>query len=532
MKWRFTAVLGLLLLGTPIGAQAPAQPSRRPKLVIVIAVDQFSADLFNEYRGHFTGGLRRLAQGAAFANGYQAHAVTHTCPGHAAIVTGDHPSRTGVIADHWYDFSAARANKEIDCGEDETAATFTASPGHLRVPTFGDRLKETSPSSRVVVVAGKERTAAMLGGRAFDERWWWDEIRFVENGPSASLPLAAQVNAAVDKAIAQPTEALVPPDFCVGKDRAFDVGGFSVGTFRFQHAGGDASVFANGPELDAATLTLAAALTQQLQLGRRPATDLLAIGLSATDLVGHRYGNGGLEMCLQLASLDRDLGDFFELLDEQHIDYAVVLSADHGSLDIPARLHARGVADAAALDGAATIAAISAQVARRLGLTDPVLAGDGYLTPNVPPGRRNEVLTLARQLLTAQPQVHSVYTKTEVAVHPMPKAPPEDWSILDRLRASYDAERSGDLEVVYKPNVTPPRTTKGYVAGHGSAWDYDRKVPILFWWPGLAPQNRPESAMTVDIMPTLASLVGLTIPQGEVDGHCLDLLPGPESNCR
>lgn len=532
MKARFAALLALLLFGAPACAQAPATPSVGPKLIVVIAVDQFSAALFNEYRGHFTGGLRRMSNGVVFANGYQAHGGTETCPGHSVIVTGDFPARTGIIANRWYDFSASRRNKEIYCAEDENAATFTVSSVHLRVPTLGDRLKQANPASRVVVVSGKDRSAAMMAGHSFDQRWWWQDNRFVQNGFSASLPIAAQVNAAVAQAIGQAREPLVPPAYCAGKDKAFAAGGQTLGTFRFQRAAGDASVFSNGPELDAATLTLAAALTQQMQLGRRAATDMLAIGLSATDFVGHEYGPGGLEMCLQLASLDQDLGDFFAVLDQNQIDYAVVLTADHGSLDIPERLRAQGISDAARLNGAAEMPAISTAIASRLGITGPIFAGDWYLTPNVPAGRRQEALALAKQLLMQQPHVHSVYTKAEVAAQPMPRGAPEKWSILERLRASYDAQRSGDLAVVYQPDITPAQSTPGYVAGHGSVWDYDRKVPILFWWPGIAQQDRSESAMAVDIVPTLASLIGLSVPTGEIDGHCLDLRPGPASNCR
>jgi hypothetical protein len=140
---------------------------------------------------------------------------------------------------------------------------------------------------------------------------------------------------------------------------------------------------------------------------------------------------------------------------------------------------------------------------------------------------------MARQLLTSHPQVEAVYSKEQVAAHPMPTARAEAWSVLDRLRASFDPQRSGDLAVVYKPNVTPiPKPIAGYVATHGSVWDYDRKVPILFWWKGLAPQDRRESAMTVDILPTLASLIGLKVSQSQIDGHCLDLDAGPASNCK
>ena len=91
-------------------AQAPQAP---PKLMIVISVDQLSADLWDEYRPQFTGGFARLASGTVFRNGYQSHATTETCPGHSTILTGDRPARTGIISNGWANWDTPRADKAI-----------------------------------------------------------------------------------------------------------------------------------------------------------------------------------------------------------------------------------------------------------------------------------------------------------------------------------------------------------------------------------------------------------------------------------
>ena len=154
------------LIGLFAAAPAPAPPPvslkpDAPKLVVVISVDQFSADLFDEYRSQFTGGLARLASGTAFHNGYQAHAGTETCPGHSTILTGSHPTHTGIIANTWVDQSLTRSDRTVYCAEDErvpgsSTTSYTVSPMHLRVPTLGDLLKQQSPRSLNVAVAGKE----------------------------------------------------------------------------------------------------------------------------------------------------------------------------------------------------------------------------------------------------------------------------------------------------------------------------------------------------------------------------------------
>ncbi|MDP8995293.1 MAG: alkaline phosphatase family protein, partial [Pseudomonadota bacterium] len=174
---RRTCAAALLALAL-IAAPAAAQPQRPPRLIVAISVDQLSADLFAQYRDHFTGGFRRLSGGAVFPAGYQAHAATETCPGHSTILTGARPSRTGIIANNWFDLGLARDDQRVYCAEDpnvpgSTSSAYTLSAYHLRVPTLGDYLKRADPRSRVVAVAGKDRAAMMMGGRAADQRWWW-----------------------------------------------------------------------------------------------------------------------------------------------------------------------------------------------------------------------------------------------------------------------------------------------------------------------------------------------------------------------
>ena len=113
----FRSLAVAMLLATPVFAQeaapptpAPA-PAKPPKLIVAIAVDQFSADVFAEYRQHFTGGLARLANGVVFSSGYQSHAATETCPGHSTILTGSRPARTGIVANDWQNPAATRTDQ-------------------------------------------------------------------------------------------------------------------------------------------------------------------------------------------------------------------------------------------------------------------------------------------------------------------------------------------------------------------------------------------------------------------------------------
>jgi predicted AlkP superfamily pyrophosphatase or phosphodiesterase len=548
-------MLAVLLSATATGAvvaQDSAAPAAKvaaatpaPKLVVVISVDQFSADLFAEYRSHFTGGLARLASGIVFPSGYQAHAATETCPGHSTILTGNHPAHTGIIANNYFDLSAARDDKKLYCAEDETVAgssskKYSASIDHLLVPTLGDWMKMANPAAQVVSVAGKDRAAIMMGGRKADELMWLTPTGLTSYPGTALSPTAQQASTVIAAAIAQPRPGVQLPADCAAHDIAIPIGdkGATVGTGRFARDAGNFRAFMASPEADGAVLAAGAALRQARKLGEGDTTDLLILGLSATDYVGHSTGTEGSEMCMQMLALDRELGDFFTRLDATGIDYVVALTADHGGHDLPERNRQNAWPAAERVDKALDPDAIGKAVAEKLGLPEPLLYGDGpfgdmYLSKALNPAQRKAALTEIVGRFKAHPQVEAVVTGEELAKYPISKRSPDVWNLMDKLRASYNAQRSGDFVVVLKPRVTPiPESGLGYVATHGSVWDYDRRVPILFWRKGLAGFEQPNAVMTVDILPTLASVIGVPLDKSKIDGRCLDLISGTESSCR
>lgn len=533
----------LLLATHALAQEAAPAPATPPKLIVAIAVDQLSADVFAEYRQHFTGGLARLSNGVVFPSGYQSHAATETCPGHSTILTGSRPSRTGIIANDWIDLKTPRKDKTIYCAEDESvpdssSSNYTVSPLHLKVPTLGERMKAASPATRVVAVAGKDRAAVMMSGHKADQVWWWGGKGFVTYAGRAETAAVARVNAALaaELATAQPPQEL--PEFCQSRDIAVPVGGGkTVGTGRFARDAGDVRSFRASPEFDTAIVALAGDMFEEMKLGRGTTTDLLIVGASASDYVGHTYGTEGTEMCLQLFHLDRTLGALFERLDASGVGYQVVLTADHGGQDLPERHNMHGIPEAARVDAGMGAKAMGQKVAAKLGLGDRQLLwggnfGDIYVDPALAPKQRDAVIREAIALYRTHPQVAGVYTRAEILATPSPSSPPETWSMLQRARASYFPERSGDFVVALQPRITPiSDPTNGSVATHGSFWDYDRRVPILFWHKGQTGFEQPMSVETVDILPTLAGVIGLTIPAGEIDGRCRDLDAGPGTTC-
>ncbi|MEJ7934115.1 alkaline phosphatase family protein [Sphingobium sp. AN558] len=525
----------------PASVAAPTQP---PRLIVAIAVDQFSGDLFNEYRQYYSGGLKRLTQGAVFPRGYQSHAATETCPGHSTILTGSRPSRTGIIANSWFDLSTARADKAIYCAEDEnqpgtTSDNYIASPVHLKVPTLGGRMKIANPATRVVSIAGKDRAAIMMAGPTADQVWWLSPKGYVSYKGVPTPPLVAKVNEALAQRLGQPNPGFELPPQCAAKDFPVAVSAAkTVGTGRFARDAGDFAKFRGSPEQDAMTLVLAAGAIEAMGLGRQAQTDIISIGLSATDVIGHAYGTEGAESCIQVDRLDRELGAFFDRLDKDGIDYVVVLTADHGGHDLPERHRQNAMPMESRVDPALSPRALNAAIGEKTGLAGKTLiwgdgpAGDLYFDKGLTPAQRKTVEAETLKLLRANPQVQVVFTHAEIAASPAPSGPPESWSLLQEARASFDAQRSGDLLLLLKPRVTSiPDGTKGAVATHGSPWDVDRRVPILFWRRGMRHFEQPLGVETVDIMPSLAALIGLPVPTVEIDGRCLDLIAGSGDSC-
>jgi predicted AlkP superfamily pyrophosphatase or phosphodiesterase len=539
----------MLLAATATQAQDAEPQPRQPKLIVAIAVDQFSSDLFNEYRSRFDGGLKRLADGVVFPAGYQSHAATETCPGHSTILTGSRPSRTGIIANSWFDPAAGRPGKDgkidygVYCSEDTAVAgsnssNYTVSSKLLKVPTLGDRMRTANPASQVVAVSGKDRGAVMMGGHNTSLTMWWGGKGFVTyKGSEEAAPKAtAEINAKAAAEIGAPTATTLPPT-CSSHSRAVAIETGSVGTLQPRKAG-DARGFRTAPAFDGLTVDLALAAFAERKLGAGAATDVLAISLSGTDYVGHSFGTNGAEMCAQLAALDSSLGRLFTALDKSEVNYAVVLTADHGGHDLPERNDQNGLPQAERVDIKLLPSTIGEALAKQFGLAEPAIMGDApfgdmYLSTKIPPKKRVAVLSSAIATYKRHPQVEAVFRKAELAATPSPSGPPEDWTLIQRVRANFDPKRSGDFYVALKRYVTPiPSTSFGYVATHGSPWNYDRRVPILFWWKGVAPFEQPNGIETVDILPTLASMIGLDVPAAEIDGRCVDVVAGANSNCR
>ena len=526
---------------------AAAPPPTQPKLFVVISLDQFSAALFAEYRDRFTGGLKRMArEGVVFPSAYQSHAATETCPGHSTLLTGRHPSATGIVGNTWFDRATG---KTLYCVFDPAGRVpqrdgQPRGPANLKVPTFGEWLKAANPASRNYAVSGKDRAAITMAGHDPDGVFWWDD----ENGFTTYVPKGmsdldrlepvAAFNAAYFaswKRGGAPGWGKADPR-CTPEPQPSRFGGETI-KHRIPPAGwtpppsfrdlGDPDFtrrFRASPAIDRVTLALASQLLDRAKLGRGAAPDVLAVSLSAIDYVGHRYGTQGPEMCQQLMELDSALGSFIAKLDALKVPVVVALSADHGSVDAAERTAERGVPARRILPEVFG-GEINRAVRAKLNLDfDPLSGGGDQIVILGEPAKRAAIEAATLAELRARPEVVAVFTKAELLASMPPRGKPADeMTLAERFALSADADRSGDIAVAFQPYTTfgNPQSEGDTVAGHGSVWNYDRRVPLLFWWPGATPFEQPLPVETTDIAPTLAALAHIKTPP--VDGRCLDL---------
>jgi len=511
----------------------------RPGLVVVISVDQFSAELMARWGRDLPGGLGRLhREGAAFVEAYQDHGYTETGPGHSVILTGRHPMHTGITENYWRDPALGRLTY---CVEDLAsplvdAAGTPVGPAKLMGGTLGEWLTAQVPGSRSFAVTGKDRSAILMAGHRAQGVYWFNGAGGFTTSKAYATTLPGWLKAyntrflthlADDSLFWAPLDGRGLP-----APAAYTVRGQTVtmGLPRAVHAVGmplDADFwgrFRATPFFDEAILGAAEALDEAEHLGRGPGTDLLALGLSATDYVGHQFGNGGPEMLDNLRRLDRNLGAYLDRLAAKAPGLWVVLTADHGAADFPERLQAQGIPARRVQPGPWT-RALNAELRKRLAVTrDCFLPADGpmlYLDPAiVDPAERKRILEAAVALAKAAPEVADAFTAEELAaVVPDPLEPPALRSYKTKLRLSFVQGRSGDLLLAYKPFYF--KEDPKDLATHGHAQDTDRRVPLVFWGPWKS-GPRTDPARIVDLAPTLARELGIR-PADPVDGHALVL---------
>ncbi|HEY6324287.1 MAG TPA: alkaline phosphatase family protein [Thermoanaerobaculia bacterium] len=540
-----------------------------PRLVVVISIDQFRADYLTRFADLWlpgvgvagapgqempgkVGGFRYLMErGAYFTDARHDHYPLFTGPGHAVLLTGAPPYKSGIVGNSWFDRELGR--RRYCVGDDASplvgaAATADArgaagtgpsrsgvSPATLRVSTVGDELKmATGGRAKVWGLALKDRAAVLMAGRMADGALWFDDesgawisSRFYR--PDGTLPpwVAAwnaerHADAWFGKqwTLSVPAAALArvwtpggrwaaaPSALGAGFPHRVDGGGARPGKDFY-------NAFASTPFGNDFTLDMARELIRREELGRGEVPDLLAINLSSNDYVGHAYGPDSPEVLDAAVRTDRQLADFFAFLDQAVPGglggVLLAVTADHGVAPVPgAAREAKLPAGAFDEEAAAAAAERALQAAYGPGKWVTALV-EANLYLDLAALDAHQVQHAAAEDVAAAavgrlPGIAAAYGRTRILEGRLPRT-----DVGDRIERSFHPRLSGDVVLVSEPFWVP-----GKLSGttHGSPYAYDTHVPLLLAGPGIRPGRYAARVSTLDLAPTLADLLGVLPPAG------------------
>jgi len=520
---RILSIVLTLIVAPFLPAQGSAGTTQRdgaPTLLVFITVDQFRPDYLDRFHGQLVGGLARLAsKGAVLDSAFQDHAITETAPGHSVTMSGRYPSHTGIA-------------KNSTGVEDARAPLLDApgpgaSPARFRGTTLTDWLVARDARTKVLSVSRKDRGAILPIGRSKQQVYWYAANGHFTTSTYYADSLPPWVRQFNERRLPQqaagrswtlllPESSYPEPDAVPQEDNGQET------TFPHTIPADTASaarVFPNFPEMDQVTLEMALAGVRALGLGQGPQMDLLAVSLSTTDAVGHRFGPDSRELHDQILRLDRSLGAFFDTLftlrDSSKI--IMVMTADHGVTSYPEISAQRGSKGGQRVDVVTALQRQVATLTARGAGANPVSYEEGLLAVDRD-GLAKAHLPVDSVLNAIAADLRTIPGVLRVdRVSALAKADTVRDAVARRWLHALPSDLPVDMVITLQEHAYPAGVT---VAMHGSPFDDDAHVPIIFYGAPFRPGHYPIRARVVDIAPTLARVTNVK-PSEKLDGRVL-----------
>ena len=530
--------------------QRPAQSTTpRPRLVVVIVVDQFRYDYLERFDDLYgKNGFKRLIdRGALFTNANYDYVPTYTAPGHAAIFTGSVPAQNGIIGNLWFDREANSmrlmvadnaARLVTDSGPAGNPGSF--SPRVLIGTTIGDQMRlANNLQSKVIALSQKDRSAILPGGQRPNGAFWFNSAtgKFVTSDyymkelpawvkrfndterPDKFSGQKWEHALSADAYKRAQTENLAVQRSPVGSKFPYVVAGSEERPGQKFYASFEYTPFA----LDYIA-SFAKASIEAESLGADQYPDLLSISFSTPDLIGHSFGPDSQEVLDTYVRLDRVIADLLDYIDRRVglANTVIAMTGDHGVCPVPEYLASMGY-DAARIDSKAITEAVNKALAARFGDEKWVLGfvnDQFYFDRKLIADKRviaSEVERVAGEAALTVPGIVGYYTRTQIVEGRMPEGP-----IARRVLNGFHRTRSGDVCIVTKPFAF---VTEGPLATtHGSPYNYDTHVPVLFFGYGVRPGRYHVECSPSDIAPTLAALIGVEMPSNRFGKVLVDAI--------
>ena len=502
----------------PLGADPAASAPNPPKLILAIVVDQFRYDYLLRFKDDYSAGFKKLlSQGAVFDDAHHISFPTVTAVGHSTFLSGATPSQSGIVGNEWFD---RETNKQVTSVSDSntklvggTAANAGSSPRRLLVSTLGDEIKMSGQKTKVIGISIKDRSAILPVGHMADAAYWFDAASnrwttstyYMETLPgwvtaiNKSEPQRRSIGASWFPINSKLDDKSVKP-FCSMVPGLADV----------RYCGSlEASPWGN--EIIA---EMAAKAFVEEKMGQHAGTDILAVSFSANDYVGHAVGPDDPAVRDISIRTDQLLGKLLEDIDKGiGLDnVVVVLTADHGVSPVPEVNKARKM-PSGRVAGSSITKSMSDALTAKYGEGKWLQAGGGtspYLNLDLIEKTKlnlGEVEATAANAVRQIPHIYRIYTKDQIIKGEMLSDP-----VGLMVRNGFFPRRNGELVVIQDPFYL----AEGTGTSHGTPFNYDTHVPVIFMGRGIKPGHYYARIAVNDIAPTLAAIAGVQEPSGSV----------------
>jgi predicted AlkP superfamily pyrophosphatase or phosphodiesterase len=465
---------------------------QKPKLVVVVVIDQFRSDFLTRYQKDFMpasslGFNHMMSTGAYFAQSTYGIMQAMTCPGHAMILSGSYPAQTGIQINEWYD---TKTRKKIYCADD---AEFGFSPRRLKTTTYGDEVKNIYPDSKVFTVSLKDRSAIFLGGHRADMALWyedkpkeWSTTKYYGEAPKWLEKVNVKLR--------------------------------TLGNLEDKNL--EAAIAGTQATMDLAIT----ALTEE-KLGQRNTNgpDVLGVSMSNHDILGHKLGPDSSELKTLTLVEDKQLAKLFSALKQKNLldKTIVVLTADHGIPPAPDLLRAGKVATGE-LDFISAIKLANEKLTKEFGSSgdngwvESVFLSHVYLNrarlaeKNIDPAKAQDLI---KDIFLQMPGIYKVVTREQVLKAQIPY-----FDLRWPVENSFVPDVAGDLMLIPEPFFAQKT---GANVNHMTNWNYDNSVPVIMWGPKWFAAGVYAGSKVVDIAPTLSFVSGV-LPPAKASGRVLD----------
>ncbi len=530
---RLVSILALVLFCTvTVEAQ---QTIKRPKLIVGIVVDQMRWDYLYRFYDRYdaNGGFKRmLNQGFTCENTLIPYTPTYTGCGHSSIYTGSVPAINGITGNYWWDRDQMRS---VYCTEDKTVNTVGSatsagkqSPRNMLTTTICDELRiATNFKSKVVGISIKDRGGILPAGHSANAAYWYDggvgkwitSTYYMNELPKWVNDFNAQK--LVDKYYEKGWNTLYPINtytLSTADEKSHEAKTLGGNKFPYDmkaYMGKDYGKVSTTPMGNTLTAEFAKATLVAEQLGADDITDFLAVSFSSPDYIGHTFGPNSVEAEDGFLRLDKELGSFLDFLDAKvgKGQYTVFLSADHGVAHTPEYMTENKMPGGRVFMSDIT-KQLNIALNEKFNITPVVVYDDNYQFglnhPKIDSAKLDaeDIIEWIVTRMSKDSNIARIFSLEELNEVPLPG------TVRNMLNNGYYKRRSGDIQFLLKPNYIDAWSNTGTT--HGLWNPYDTHIPLLWYGWGIKQGKTNRETYMTDIAPTIAALLRIQMPNGNV----------------